>query len=403
MNPWKGLKDLSSNMWIIFFTTLINRAGTMVLPFLALYLTQKQKESASSAGLVIAFYGIGALVTAPFVGKLSDYFGELKIMKFSLFGASLLLFVYTIINNYYLILLFTFLYAVINEAFRPANLSLISEVVSSEQRRSAYALNRLAANLGMSIGPVVGGFLAVVNFSLLFYVDGATSILAAFFLVFSKWQKTEEIEEHEGFQDVAGSETNELRIIKDKRLLYFLFALLPVPIVYLQSHASMPLFLVRNLHFSESTYGILFTVNTILIILIEVPLNNMITHWSDRKALSTGALLCGIGFGAMAFAKDIYSLIFTIVIWTFGEMIIFPASSAYMSEIAPKERRGQYMGIFQMTFSLAFAIGPWMGTMVLQYMGASTLWIGSFFLCSISAIMMLKVQSVGVESKSITR
>ena len=81
MNPWKGLNTLPRNMWIIFFTTLINRTGTMVLPFLTLYLTTKEKLSAGDAGLVIAFYGAGALVTAPLSGKLSDKIGPLLQMK----------------------------------------------------------------------------------------------------------------------------------------------------------------------------------------------------------------------------------------------------------------------------------------------------------------------------------
>ncbi|MEJ2613452.1 MAG: MFS transporter, partial [Ignavibacteriaceae bacterium] len=188
MNPWKGLKNLPHNMWIIFFTTLINRAGTMVLPFLTLYMTSKEGLSAGDAGLVIAVYGAGALITAPLSGKLSDKIGPLLLMKLSLIATGLFLFVYSLVNQYYLILALTFVLAIINESFRPANLSIISQVVTQRQRRSAFALNRLAINLGMSIGPVLGGVLTLINFSLIFYIDGLTSILAGIFLVFARWQ-----------------------------------------------------------------------------------------------------------------------------------------------------------------------------------------------------------------------
>ena len=393
MNPWRGLKNLPRNLWMLFITTLINRVGTMVLPFLALYLTQKVGVSIIKAGLVLTFYGIGALLTSPFLGKISDKFGALRIMKLSLIISSLFLFVFPLVSGFIHILIFTFFWSVINEAFRPALLSLVSEVVPPAQRRSAYAVIRLAANLGMSIGPVIGGLLVLINFNLIFIADGVTTILAGIFLIFSPWQYGA-IKQEKNENDTSVPEIEKIEnIFLDKRLIYFLIALLPVPLIYFQVNASMPVYLVRDLHFSETIYGIVFTINTVLIILVEVPLTNMLNSWSYRKLLSIGSLLCGIGFGAMAFIKDIYGLVITIVIWTFGEMIIFPASSAYMSEISPENRKGEYMGAYQTTFNLAFAFGPWFGTSVMSNFGSSTLWIATFILGSTASIMMLKIKS----------
>jgi predicted MFS family arabinose efflux permease len=341
-NPWRALKNLPHKMWVLFWATLINRSGTMVMPFLALYMTKHFGYSEADAGLVLAVYGAGALITAPIIGKVSDKVGPFRIMKASLFLTGFMFFVYTFISNYYLILGFTFLLAVINEAFRPANLSLISEVVTPAQRRTAFALNRLAINLGMSIGPVVGGLLTLINFSIIFYVDGITSLIAVLFLVTSKW---ENIEEQDDSGVLAGSgESKHLGALKDKNLVFFLLALIPIVMVFFQHMSTMPLFLVHDLGFSTATYGALTIVNTGLIILIEVPLNNYLSTWSDKKNLSLGAMLTAIGFGGMAFAHDIPFLIITIIIWTFGEMIVFPASAAHVSEIAPAKKRGEYMG-----------------------------------------------------------
>ena len=392
MNPWRGLKNLPKGMWLLFATTLINRSGTMVLPFLAIYLTQKVGISAEKAGLVLAFYGLGALVTSPIIGRLSDRIGALRIMKISLIASGMMMFAYSFINDYVMIIVITFMLSVISEAFRPANLSLITDIVDSSMRRPAFALNRLAINLGMSIGPVAGGFLALINFHYIFYVDGITSIISGIFLILTSPKSFAEHEIHK--KNFMQSEAGKIKgnIFSDSRLLYFMLALLPIPMIYLQHQAAMPLFLVRELHFSAATYGILFTINTVLIIFVEVPLNNSLNHWSDRKLLSIGALLCGIGFGGMAFARDIYGICLTIVIWTFGEMIIFPASSAYMSEIAPANRRGEYMGIYQTIFNLSFTIGPWIGTAVMERYGSTTLWLGTFVFSVFSALMMLKLE-----------
>jgi len=378
-------------MWVLFWATLINRSGTMVMPFLALYMTKHFGYSEADAGLVLAVYGAGALITAPIIGKVSDKVGSFRIMKASLFLTGFMFFVYTFISNYYLILGFTFLLAVINEAFRPANLSLISEVVTPAQRRTAFALNRLAINLGMSIGPVVGGLLTLINFSIIFYVDGITSLIAVLFLVTSKWENIEE-QDDSGVLAVSG-ESKHLGALKDKNLVFFLLALIPVVMVFFQHMSTMPLFLVQDLGFSTATYGALTIVNTGLIILIEVPLNNYLSTWSDKKNLSLGAMLTAIGFGGMAFAHDIPFLIITIIIWTFGEMIVFPASAAYVSEIAPAKKRGEYMGFYQMSFSISFMAGPWLGSVVLENYGSFSLWTGAFAFCVASAIMMLNLRT----------
>ncbi len=391
INPWKGLKNLPHNMWVLFSATLINRSGTMVLPFLALYMTKHFNYSEGQAGFVLAVYGIGSLLTAPVIGKIADKVGPFRIMKISLFMTGIILFIYPFIENYFLIIAFTFVFAVINEAFRPANLSLISEVVTADQRRVAFALNRLAVNLGMSIGPVIGGLLTLINFSIIFYVDGITSIIAAIFLILSRWDK---IEEPEGALSYSGIiEEKHLGVLKDKSLVLFLIALIPVVMVFFQHMSTMPLFLVHDLGFSTATYGALTIVNTGLIIFVEVPLNSYLSTWSDKKTLTFGAILTAIGFGGMAFAHNIPFLIITIIIWTFGEMIVFPASTSFVSGIAPAKKRGEYMGFYQMSFSIAFIAGPWLGTLVLENFGSFTLWIGAFGFCVASAIMMFSLKS----------
>ncbi|HKJ80952.1 MAG TPA: MFS transporter [Ignavibacteriaceae bacterium] len=395
INPWKGLRNLPHNMWVLFWATLINRAGTMVLPFLALYMTKQFNYSESQAGFVLAVYGIGAMMTSPVIGKVSDKVGSFKIMKISLLLTGFMFFVYPHISNYYLILVFTFAMAVINEAFRPANLSLISEVVPAVQRRTAFALNRLAINLGMSIGPVVGGLLTLINFSIIFYVDGITSLIAVGFLILAKWEK---IEDQEPAHIASGSgEVKHIGALKDKHLVYFLIALIPLVMVFFQHMSTMPLFLVHDLGMTAATYGALTIINTGLIILIEVPLSNYLTSWSFKKSLTVGAILTAVGFGGMAFAHSIPLLIISISFWTFGEMIVFPASAAFVSEIAPAKKRGEYMGFYQMSFSLSFMAGPWLGALVLENYGSFSLWSGAFVFCIISAFMML-----GLNEKSRT-
>ncbi len=398
MNPWKGVRGLSRDLWVIYTATLINRSGTMVLPFLALYLTTQLHEDAATAGLILTFYGLGALVTAPFIGKLSDKIGSLTVMKISLFFSGVLLIFYPFITGFPLLLAVTLVWSIINEAFRPAVMSLISYIAPADKRRTAFAMNRLVINLGMSIGPVAAGFLAQLNFSIIFYVDAATAIAAALFLSF--YPIRHKIDKEEIEREVEKLQSHKGIVLKDIRFLFFLLAITPATMVIFQHLGVLPLYLVKDLHFQTSTFGMLTAVNTVLIIFVEVPLNTAMNNWSEKKSLALGALLIGVGFGATAFVSSVIPLIITIIIWTFGEMILFPASSSFAAEISPPNRRGEYMGYFQMSFSLAFTLGPWLGTLVYDNLGGKEVWFAAFIVSLISASALLMIPSKPAASVS---
>ena len=390
MNPYKGLKELPHDMWALFFTSLINRSGTMVIPFLALYLTKKIGATPAEAGTALLVYGAAAFLAAPLTGKLSDKIGSIKVMKFALYGSGLLFFAYSFISDYNWILVATFVLAAVNEAFRPANLSLITEIVTPSQRRMAFALNRLAINAGMSIGPVIGGFLTLIDYHYLFYANAVTSIAAGIYFSSVKWSSLASQE-----SGVKAADESKIRfaILNDKYFLFFLFAVIPANLVFFQHLGALPLYIVDDLGFTTAAFGLFGAINTVIIIFLEVPLNNWMNDTPYKKSLMIGALLAGIGFGGFAIATTTFPLIVAIVVFTFGEMIFFPVTAAYTSEIAPADRRGEYMGYYQMTFSFAFSAGPWLGTIVYQNYGSVILWSGALVFGLITAVLMVFVKS----------
>jgi MFS family permease len=369
----------------------------MVLPFLTLYLTIDRRLSVTTAGLTLTVYGIGAILVAPLAGRLSDHLGGLRIMKLSLLLSGLLLFVFPFANHLTSILTITAVWAIANEAFRPPSLSLIGDLAGPGQRKAAFALCRLAINLGMSIGPVAGGFLAMRSFKLLFYFDGATTLLAALMLAVLPWRIKLKVDGPG--ESVSGPESppRYSSVLKNRRFIYFVIAMIPVELVFFQPMAAMPLFLVRDLHFTEAGYGMLSAVNTLIIIFVEVALNLAMSKWSHRYALALGAFLVGSGFGALVFVDAVFGAVATVVIWTFGEMILLPASAAYVSDISPPSQSGAYMGVYTMGFSLAFAIGPWLGTQIMETFGSSAVWLGTFVCGCVTSIMMwcLRSQETG--------
>lgn len=399
MNPWRGLGALPKEVWYLCLAILVNRAGTMVLPFLTLYLTVDRKLSAGTAGLALTIYGIAAIIVAPFAGRISDRLGSLLILKLSLFMSGFILFVFPLVTSLSGILVITGVWAFVNESFRPPSMALIGRLTGPEQRKMAFALSRLAVNLGMSIGPVIGGFLAMRSFRSLFYVDGTTTILAGLLIAVLPWrtQKVSTAAVDRAETETTTSATPNLSyssVLRDRRFLYFLIAMLPVEMVFFQPLAAMPLFVVRDLHISEAGFGMLLAINTVLIILTEVPLNSAMSNWSHRSTIALGALLVGVGFGGLALSGGAGAVAATVVVWTIGEMILLPASSAYVSDLAPAAQTGAYMGLYTMGFSLAFAIGPWLGVQILEKLGPVAVWLATFGCGCLTALMIWRQKIV---------
>jgi MFS family permease len=260
---------------------------------------------------------------------------------------------------------------------------MIADVVPPDRLKAAYALSRLAINVGMSVGPAVAGLIATRSFNWIFIVDGATTLAAAAVLIATRFDNVRHAVRGDGSKR-APSLLSSL-VLDDRRMVLFLSAIFLTGIVFFQLEGPLPLFLVDELRLSPAFYGGLFTLNTVMIVFMEVPLNSATAHWPHRRALAIGAFLFAVGSGAFAFAGGAMGIIVAMIVWTFGEMMLFPTVTSYIAELAPSGRTGEYMGVLSATFSLALIVGPWAGGAVLDHFGAVPLWAGSFACAALGA------------------
>jgi len=364
----------------------------MAIPFLVLYLTKDLGFTAELAGLILSLYGAASLVVSPFLGRLADSVGHVRMMKASLLSSGLVMLAYPFAHSVGEVAAVTVALAVTAEAFRPASLSVLTDLAPPELRKAAFAVNRLAINLGMSIGPAVGGYLAEISFPSIFRVDGSTSLLAFAVLAMTSFK----VAEHAMTPSPDGAPVARSRpAYKDMQLLGFLAACVPLAAVFFQHEGALPLDVVRDLGLPASFFGWMFTINTVLIVLFEVRLNLGTSHWPHRRSLFLGGLFIAAGFGAMAFSRTGLAIAGTVVIWTIGEMILLPSMSNFVAELAPPDRRGEYMGLYSMSWGLAFAIGPWLGTFTLERFGRVTLWGGTFVVAALASIAMGRMRPPG--------
>lgn len=370
MNPWKGLRGLPREVWLVCASTLVNRLGTMALPFLVLYLTEGRRWTPGEAGFGMMVYGAGALAAGPFSGRLADRLGHVQVLKASLWSSGTLLLLLPFATARPLLFALIFLWAGLTQAFWPSAMALLADLAPPEQRKAVYALHRLAVNLGMAVGPAVGGFIAHRSYTWVFWTDGLSTLAGAVLLGLLLKTPPRPAPHHEQARGASPW--------RDRHLAFLLLPFVPLLMVFFQIEGTLPLWVVRDLDLGSRFYGLLFTVNTLIIVALEVSLNLAMARWPHGRQLFVGALCLAAGFGLTAWATGRTTLILTTVIWTFGEMILFPAMSDAVATLAPRDRRGEYMGLLSLCFAAGLALGPWLGVLAYAKAGPRAVWLSTF-------------------------
>ncbi|HEV8578838.1 MAG TPA: MFS transporter [Thermoanaerobaculia bacterium] len=368
-----AFSGLSRSVWLLSFATLINRSGTMVLPFLALFLTQERGFTATQVGQVLAVYGLGAIAASWVGGRLCDVIDPRRIMKWSLTLTGVLFLFLGHVHGRAAILIMTVVLSVVGEVFRPANLAALTAASDIGQRARSFALLRLAINLGMTLGPTVGGFLALYDYGWLFVADGATCLLAAALLqlVFpGSAMPAMPRASHAGMETSARSPWRDLPTLAIVGLMFLLNT------VTFQTVSTFPLALRDMYGLSEARIGLALAVNTLIIVLFEMVLVHSLSGRNPLKVSGLGAFLFCAGFALLPLGSGFAFVVFTVVVWTAGEMLVFPIASSAVADRAPEEQRGTYMGLFNLAFAAAFVVAPLVGTWIYQNLGPEALWYG---------------------------
>ena len=384
-NAYTGL---SRPTWLLSIVMLINRSGTMVVPFLTLYLIS-MGYSVSNAGFVFAFFGLGAFSGAFVGGKLTDKIGFYPVQIITLLGGGVMFFVLSGMKTYGLICLFTYLLAFINEAFRPANSTAIAFYSKQENRTRSYALNRLAINLGWAIGSALGGVLANINFDLLFYVDGVTNIVAGILIwVFLKPVK---------FKSAAEKHFETERSLspyRDKTYLLFILLTVFFASCFFQIFTNLSPFFFNELHFSKPLIGFLLSVNGIIIAIVEMVLIYKLEgRRTNLDYIFIGMLMVGIAF-LMLNIPGMGPLLALgmIVMVTFGEIFAMPFMNSFWISRTRPENRGQYAALYTMAWSAAQTLGPLGGSQLVGHFGFKWLWFSVGALCVTVALLIKRLK-----------
>lgn len=378
----ENVRALPPATWVLFAGTFVNRLGTFVLPFMTLYLTRRG-YSPGQAGLAIAMYGVGGIGSQLVGGWLADRIGRRKAIALSMISASCLTLVLWRATSLAVIYPVMALLATAAEAHRPAASALIADLVPARGRVTAFAMFRLAINIGWAAGLTLGGLLAERSFSYLFIGDAVTS---ATFGVISLLALPHGVRTSPQEHRRLGGATR--MILADRGLLLFLGSVLVGSAIYMQNVSSFPLH-VRSAGHSAAVYGALQALNGVFVVLLEVP----ISSWSQRRSrlsmTAMGGLLVGLAFGSLLVARSVSALVAMVFVWTLGEIVSSPVISAFVADRSPDHTRGRFQAALGMVFAFGSILGPGLGTAVFEA-NADALWIGCGAAGLLSAALALR-------------
>lgn len=348
---------LSKQTWLLSFIMLINRSGTMVIPFMTLYLTGKDMgRTLSEAGIVMGLFGLGAVVGAYFGGRFSDKIGFFNVQLFTLFFGGIMFIILGQIKSYPVICACTFILSSVNEAFRPANSSAIAFYSLTQNRTRSYSLNRLAINLGWAVGASIGGVLASYNYELLFWIDGFTNIGAAFLLFYFLKPTGLTAKEKQKDEILPPKQS----AYKDKQYLSFILLVALFAMCFFQLFTTIPNYFRDGLHLSEKYIGFIMAINGLIIVLLEMVL---VYALEKRKRIvfyiSVGTIVCSLSYFSLLIpGNPKFVTLLMILLITFGEIVAMPFMNTYWTMRSNEKNRGQYAALYTIAWGIAQTLGP---------------------------------------------
>lgn len=375
--------ELPLSVRILCLGTLINRAGSFVLIFLAIYASEQLGFGVPFATACIGVLGAGAMLGSLLGGHLADKVGRRVVMLVAMFGGGALLMLLSQMTSRGGFMLTVGAFAMVADLYRPAASAMIGDLVSKDRRSHAFALLYISVNLGFSIAPPVGGLLAGFSFQWLFWIDALTMIGYGLIILFSIAESrpprvtTRFPAASDESVDTAIPFTRAMRhMIQDQPFMLFCLSQLLIAMVFVQASSTLPIY-VRQNGFSNVQFGLMMSINGVMIVVLQLPLTHWLSRFNAMSVVVVGGFLISLGFGLTAWHGGLLMISISIAVWTLGEIIEAPFKQSIVTDMAPEALRGRYLGLLSMCYALALMMGAPLGGEILHRYGAMTLWISA--------------------------
>lgn len=377
--------------WLMILGIVISTAGgSMVWPFMLIYAGGKLGLPLSAVASLISINAGVGLFSSFLAGTLADRIGRKSVMVASLAMIGVAYFFLVRAETYFQFAILMGLIGLSNPMYQVGADAMLADMIPSEHRTDAYAINRIANNAAFGIGPAVGGFLASTSYNLAFY--GAS---AGFFIYCTIWlffaretlQKTLGIEETSALAGQASAEYEAsnpdegyLRIFKDKRYMAFValiaLGLIAPSILWIL----MPVYAKTNFGVPEALYGWIPTTNAAMCVFIQYTVTSVTRKYETLPVVGIGMMIYALGAGSVALMTGFWGFWLSMVILTFGELTVVPTASKYVADIAPADLRGRYMSLYWFGWGISRTLAPLIGGYLNDNISPHSIWIGGLLI-----------------------
>ncbi len=391
--PSGPFREYDRRVWILFIGRVVAVAGySVVFPFLAIYLHDMRGVSMSVVGLIfLASSGMGSMGQIV-GGEIADRIGRKSAMVLSVGPRAAIFVAISIViatgTDYLVIAALVISSSFLGNMFEPASNAMIADIVAPGRRLEAYGLLRIGANVGFAFGPMIGGFLAAFSYSSLFLLTAFTSATTAIVIMLWVEESIRKAGSRAGFslRDLA-------RIRKNRQFILFCAVSFVLFLTVAQMSTTFSVFSTGVVGVSEIEIGYLFSINGILVVLLQLPMARYISRFRMSAVLAAGALMYAAGYFFVAFAQDFVFLAFCMFVITMGENTTSPSSMNIVANMSPESERGRYMGVFGLSTAIGYSFAPLIGGVLLDTTVSSPvlLWgvIASFGVASAIGYLLL--------------
>jgi len=364
--------DYPKQFWILFWGLLVNSTGgSMVWPFLTIFMREQLAIPLTTVTLLFTVNSTAGLLTTSFAGPTVDRLGRKRVMLLSLAGSGLVLLGMSRADSLGAWVVMMVLNGAFGPLYRVGSDAMVADLIEPERRASAYALLRMINNLGIAIGPMAGGFITSVSYDLAFYAAAGTNLIFASLILMAVRETLTRIT-----ASAAPLDGGYGPVLRDRPFMAFagIYTLAVIPSALLMM--LLAVYAKENFGVPERQYGFIMATNAIMVVLFQYAVTRMSQRRSHLVVLTMGALFYAVGVGSVALGRGFWAFWFSMVIATIGELLIVPTATALTANLAPPDMRGRYMGLYGLTWGVAFGSGPVVGGYLNDHIAPVTIWYG---------------------------
>ena len=360
------------SFWFLFWGTLISSTGnSMVWPFITIYMRQRLGVALTTVGLLFTLNFGAAFVATSFTGPAVDRFGRKGAMLLSLAASTVYLLGLMRVSSLGGWAALVTLNGLFGPLYAIGSNAMVADMVPTERRTEAYALLRMISNLGVAVGPSIGGFVTAISYGLAFSIAAAASACFALLILFFVGETIPHPEEGGG-QVASGYGP----VLRDRPFLALVAMLTLANMAYALMTTLLPVYAKEGFGVAESRYGFIMATNAIMVVLFQYGVTRVTRRFRDLPVLAVGAVFYALGVGSVAWGRSFAAFLVSMVVLTVGELIISPTATGLAARLAPMAMRGRYMSLLNLSWGLGYGIGPALGGLLSDRLAPRAAWYG---------------------------